>query len=143
MSAAASLLILKETTTMKKRKTYTATATREGRYWVLDVGDLGTTQALNLDEAQEQVRSLVSLMTEIPADSFDVAIVPELDKAIAAELAATRAAVDEVAARQVDVARRQRELVRSLVDVGGLSRRDAAVVLGVSHQRVSQILAAS
>ncbi|MHB1067967.1 MAG: hypothetical protein ACYC2Z_11170 [Candidatus Nanopelagicales bacterium] len=122
-------------------ETYTAKATREGRYWVLDVAGVGVTQARNLDEAQEMVRSLVSIMREIPDDSFEIRIrvdLAGLDVTAAAEINA--AEVAELAERQASVARRQRALVLEL-DRAGISRRDTAVVLGVSPQRVSQLIA--
>jgi hypothetical protein len=49
---------------------YTATAIREGDYWVVDVPGVGTTQADTLDEIQDMAVDLVTAMTH--ADSRDV-----------------------------------------------------------------------
>lgn len=49
-------------------------------------------------------------------------------------------ALRELAARQIEVARRSRKAVRDLVTGLGISGRDAAVILEVWPQRVSQLL---
>jgi hypothetical protein len=42
---------------------YTATAIREGDYWVIDVPGVGTTQADSIDDIEEMAVDLVTAMT--------------------------------------------------------------------------------
>lgn len=47
--------------------TYEATATREGKWWVIDVLGVGVTQARNLTEGHSMVDDLIEAMTgEVP-----------------------------------------------------------------------------
>lgn len=59
--------------------TYTATATREGDWLVLDVdlgpGAITCTQARDLAEADVMVRDVVAIVLDVAPDSFDVEIV--------------------------------------------------------------------
>ncbi|MCL2781084.1 MAG: hypothetical protein FWD74_06280, partial [Actinomycetia bacterium] len=48
------------------RPAYVVTATREGRWWVLDVEGIGTTNVRRLTEAEEWVRDLIEAMTDAP-----------------------------------------------------------------------------
>jgi hypothetical protein len=57
------------------RPLYEATATRNGRWWVVSVPSLGiATKVRSLSNAADQVKFLVALWTECQADSFDVTI---------------------------------------------------------------------
>ena len=49
---------------------YTATAVREGEWWVIDVPGIGTTHADTLDDIEEMAVDLVTAMT--PAARQDV-----------------------------------------------------------------------
>ena len=42
---------------------YTATAIREGDYWVIDVDGVGTTQADSVDDIRDMAVDLVAAMT--------------------------------------------------------------------------------
>lgn len=58
------------------RPLYEATATRNGRWWVIAVPQLGiATRVRSFSNAVDQVRNLVALWTECQADSFDVSVV--------------------------------------------------------------------
>ena len=121
--------------------TYTAVASREGRWWVVDVAGVGTTQARNLTEAKEMATDLISITRNIPAKEIEVEIRTALEADLEKEIAQARAAIRDLEERQQSVARASRGVARKLVRSAGLTGRDAAVVLGVSPQRVSQLLA--
>jgi hypothetical protein len=57
-------------------RTYTAVCERVGGWWEITVLEMDgrVTQAKRLDQVEEMVRSLVSLILEVPADSFEVAV---------------------------------------------------------------------
>jgi hypothetical protein len=106
--------------------------------WELHVDGVGVTQSHGLTDAKEMARSYIAMMTDAPIDSFEVEIMPEvsgLDLAVHE----ARAAVREAERAQREAAAQSRALARELRS-RGLSGRDIAVVLGVSPQRVSQLL---
>ena len=53
---------------------YRANITKDGSFWFIKLPSLENvfTQARNLDEIDVMTRDVVSLMLEIPADSFDL-----------------------------------------------------------------------
>jgi hypothetical protein len=51
---------------------YTATAIREGDYWVIDVPGVGTTQAETFDDLEPMAVDLVTAMTHTPAQEVHV-----------------------------------------------------------------------
>ena len=123
-------------------KTHQAVATREGkRWWIVDVDGVGTTQARNLVEAREMARSLIAVMLDLPEDEIDVSVSVALDPQLQADVERARVAIIELESKQREVAAASRKAARDLVEGAGLTGRDAAVVLGVSPQRVSQLLA--
>ena len=103
--------------------TYNARCTREGKWWVIHVPEIDhSTQARRLDQVPETVADLVSLFTDLDPAEVTVHVTvawPEARAAAAADLRLALAA----------------DLTRE-----GLSVRDVARVLGVSHQRVAQLL---
>ena len=56
------------------KTTYRANVTRDGAFWFIQVPSLENafTQARNLSEIDAMTRDVISLMLEIPADSFDL-----------------------------------------------------------------------
>jgi hypothetical protein len=128
---------------MNERKTYSATAERDGSFWLLDVPEIKrVTQSRRLDQAEVMVRSLISIMTGEPEDSFDVAIQPELDPALSDVVLRAVAAKGRAAAAQAEASNLQRKAVR-LMTGSGMTIRDAGDLLGITHQRVAQLLASS
>jgi len=120
---------------------YVVRARRIGSWWALDVeGVSGAhTQVRRIDQADEMARDAIAGILGVARDSFEVQVAPVVPDAI-------RAMVDEAAqarsqaARAQDVAARlTREAAQRLVDEG-LTVRDAGVLLGVSHQRIAQLV---
>lgn len=56
---------------------YTARAMREDEFWIIEVEGVGTTQALDLDEAMEMARDLVAAMRELPHDEIDMTLIAQ------------------------------------------------------------------
>ena len=127
-------------------RSYRVVVTREGNHWLADVPELqgAHTYARNLPTLDQAVREVIVLAADLPDDAMPELVIdydyhtgdPELDTTAvevrrlrrqAGELAATAAAQTEQAAIRL-VAR-------------GLSVRDAAALLGISPQRVSQLTA--
>lgn len=120
--------------------TYDVTATREGRWWVLTVPDLGiAAQVHRLDEADEVSRSVVAAYLDICESDVAVDVSVLLPEATATLLA--EAARDEDAARSAlaDAGAKRRSAVVSLLE-SGMTQREAARVLGLSPQRINQLV---
>lgn len=120
----------------------TAEATRVGKWWVVEVPEVPGvfTQAHRLDQVEGQVVDAVRTMIEDPTAEVVVEVVPTLD---AASTEAVRVAREQSDAAEQAAAARAAATHRAVVVLrdGGLSVRDAAIVLGLSHQRVAQIAA--
>lgn len=119
---------------------YRVTARRVGEWWALEVPDLPGvfSQAKRLERADEAAREAIAVMLDIDPASVAVDVVPILsaeEKAVVAEVAKA-----QKAARVAADAERQAMQKAAAVLTRDLSQRDAGRVLGVSFQRVSQLL---
>lgn len=126
---------------MSDRKTYRATAERDGRFWYLSIDELdAATQARRLDQAEEMVRDLISIKLGVPPDSFDVAIEPKIEGRLGDQVRRAKRAKTEASARQA-IASLSLRIAAEDLEKADLTVRDIGVILGVSHQRVAQLLA--
>jgi len=121
-------------------QTYTVEAIREGKWWVVTVEGAGTTQAKTLREAKEMAIDLIAVMNDVPESAVEVNLLAILPPKLQKEVAAAKQAQLDVEARQAKAAQRSRKVAFELVKVAGLSGKDASEVLGLSPQRVSQLL---
>ena len=129
-----------------KTRAFDVDVTREAGYWVAVARDVrgGATEARRLADLDVEVRDLLSGLLELDPDRIDLTW--HYDRALPA------AAVDRVrnwidAQAALDAARRTYEDAQSQV-VEELTRadvsvRDAAVLTGLSFQRVQQVRVAS
>ena len=124
--------------------TYRVTLERDGSgAWVTRVPSVpgGHTYGRSIQQALSRTREALGLWVD-DADRAtltpEIKIDPELRKAT--KMVATARARAE--ATQLEAMRAIREAATRLTDAG-LSRRDAATLLGVSHQRIQQLLDAS
>ena len=122
----------------------TARARRSGDWWAVDVPELPGvfTQARRLEHIPDLVRDAVSLLEHVEADTIEVAVEPLLDEATVADLAEARSKRERAAALEREASESIASLARRLTQ-SGLTLRDTGVVLGVSHQRVAQLLGRS
>ncbi|MDP8929838.1 MAG: type II toxin-antitoxin system HicB family antitoxin [Actinomycetota bacterium] len=65
---------------MSLRPTYTAVCTRSDGWWAIEVPEVrgDFSQARRLEQASEMAREAIALLLEVPEDSFDVTVVPQL-----------------------------------------------------------------
>lgn len=127
---------------MADRPTYTAVCVRSSGWWAISVPEVPGvhTQARRLEQAKAMATEAIALMLGVDEACFDVELAPQLPAELAAsvaEVARRRAEAGEVRSAAGEAAV---TAARSLVDAG-LTVRDAGWVLGVSHQRVAQLLA--
>jgi predicted RNase H-like HicB family nuclease/predicted XRE-type DNA-binding protein len=126
-------------------KTYEVTVERDGRWWMVAIPELdGLTQARRLDEAEQMAREYIAVTTDVPLSRVAVEI-----SGIAAEgqdLLQAKLLVDGLRRRAKDldtlVGQLTREVASSLTDAS-VPVRDVSTVLGISHQRVSQLVQAA
>lgn len=120
--------------------TYRVTARRVGEWWALEVPDLPGvfSQAKRLDQADEAAREAIALMLDVEPEEVAVEVAPALPREAQDVLAAVKVAQEE--ARKA--ADREREAMQRAAAVltKQLSQRDAGRFLGVSFQRVHQLL---
>jgi predicted RNase H-like HicB family nuclease len=127
---------------MKPR--YTAEAERSGGWWSITVAELPGvfSQARRLDQVEYMAREAISLLLEVPSDSFDVDVVENLDPPTQEAMADIIAAREAVATLKRSTTTKTRDFVQSLHE-SGYPQRDIGRLMGISHQRVAQLLAES
>ena len=128
-----------------KRKTYTARCQRSGDWWAISVPDLRGvhTQARRLEKAEAMVRDAIALFLDVPSDSFDVRIEPVLPRDLQGKVGRARRVRGEAELLQREAAIASAEVAADLVRTAHLTVRDAGRVLGLSHQRITQLLKAA
>lgn len=115
---------------------------RDGRWWMVHVPEIDDlTQARRLSEAALMARELIALSTGTPLADVGVRVVsitvPKLGD-VAGRSQEVIAKRDAAARAVADAQRHAAEYARALTDAG-VPVRDAAELLGVSPQRVSQL----
>jgi predicted RNase H-like HicB family nuclease len=117
--------------------------TRSGRWWAITVPALDGvfSQAKRLDQVEDSAREAISLMLDIDENDvgpLDIIVTPPARAAeLLRSLEVSVAAADE-ATRVAAATRRE---VAEVLRAEGLPLRDVGELIGVSHQRVSQLLA--
>ena len=123
---------------------YEAVVTREGRWWMIEIPELdGLTQARRLDEVERAAREYIAVTADVPLSRVAVEI--SGIQVAGQDLLEAKKLVDDLRRRvkQLDglVADLTREVASALTDAH-IPVRDVSSVLGVSHQRVSQLVQA-
>lgn len=126
-------------------KTYTARCQRSGDWWAISVPELRGvhTQARRLENAEAVARDAIALFLDVPSDSFDVRIEPVLPRDLQRKVGRARKARDEAEVLQREAVNASAEVAVDLVQTAHLTVRDAGRVLGLSHQRITQLLKAA
>ncbi|WP_200938269.1 hypothetical protein [Aeromicrobium sp. Root472D3] len=119
----------------------TAQARRTGDWWAVEVPEVDGvfTQAKRLDQVPEVVADAVALLEDVAPSAVEVQVVPVVPDAVAAALMLAKQHREEAEALNVEASTIVRQTALDLTGLG-YSMRDIGVVLGVSHQRVAQLL---
>jgi len=128
-----------------KRKTYTARCQRSGDWWAISVPELRGVhmQARRLEKAEAMVRDAIALFLDVSSDSFDVRIEPVLPRDLQGKVGRARKVRGEAEVLQREASIASAEVAADLVHTAHLTVRDAGRVLGLSHQRITQLLKAA
>jgi hypothetical protein len=113
-------------------------AWREGTLWVIDVEDVGATQARTLDKVDHMARALVADVLDVPYESVTVAVAIELPDDLSQHIEDMKATAEKAEQLSREVTEMQRQLVDSLRREE-LTGREIAVILKVTPGRISQI----
>ena len=126
---------------MAALKRYTVRARRSGKWWALDAEGLRGvhTQVRRIDQAEDMARDAIAGVLDIAPDSFEVVVLTEVPGTVRAIVEQATEARSQAARAQDEAAHLTREAARRLVEEG-LTVRDAGVLLGVSHQRIAQLV---
>jgi predicted RNase H-like HicB family nuclease/predicted XRE-type DNA-binding protein len=121
--------------------TYTARARRSGRWWAIDVPELPGvySQARRLDRVEPMARDAIALFLDVDPATFDVRVETNLPSDLRRDVDAVGRLRAEADRLQAESSGAMRRLTHELLG-RGLSVRDAAEILGISHQRVSQLV---
>ena len=124
---------------MEVMASYRATVTRDGRFWLVCVDGVGSTQARHLRELDAMAKDLIVVMTgnneeDIVVD-YDIRLPDDVAEHLrrSEELRAASAEAQAAAAAEIRSAARQ-------LHEQGVALRDIGKVLGVSHQRAHQLV---
>lgn len=123
-----------------RRELYQATAERDGRFWLLKVPALRgvRAQVRRLEEAEEAIREAIALWLEVEPAEIDVqvnAVLGDVDMLVD-QTREVRARAEELSALAADLTQ---QAAAALIS-NGLTVRDAGDILGISHQRIAQLI---
>jgi hypothetical protein len=120
---------------------YTATARRDGPWWVVQCDQLpaAISQVRRLDQAPDIHREAIAFVAGIPADQVEVDVVADVPTAVTDTLRRVATLRAEVTAAEVEARSLWTAAAREL-HAAGLTVRDVGTVLGVSYQRAHQLV---
>ena len=119
----------------------TARARRAGGWWAVEVPEVpgAFTQARRLEQVPAAAASAVADLQDIDVESIEVDLSADLPGEVQHAIEAARHAADAAAAARAEASAAMRFAVKALRSDEELTTRDAATLLGVTHQRVSQL----
>lgn len=122
---------------------YTAHVQPVGRLWHIEVPAVErVTQARSAREIATMAADLIEAMTDGPVRADEIDVIYELPSDVQQhiERAQTARAEEERARR---TANQEQKAAAQMLSSLGFSRRDTGAVLGISHQRVQQLIRVS
>lgn len=124
--------------------TVTAERGRDPRVWVLQCQEVpgAISQTRRLAEAPALMREAISFVADIDEQHIDIDVVPRLPRDLMTEVRQAKGAIRQLASAQTATARMSRKAAADLKGAG-LTGADIGAVLGVSPQRVSQLLSST
>ena len=121
-------------------KTYHAEVSRDGKFWLIRVPEIDrSTQALRYKNVPVMAGELIEIMEGLGNKDYDLDIQVQLPSSVQDHLARAETLRAEAGRKQSEAAAESRAAVRELL-AEGLSQREAGEVLGLSFQRVHQLV---
>ena len=126
---------------MKQAKLYRLIVEREPGWWIIRIPELDlTTQARRLQDVERNSREAIAALLDVDIASFDVEEHLQPPPSVVRELDEARALMDRAAVLREESADRIGIAVEKLIKEFGLTMREAGKLLGLSHQRVAQLV---
>jgi hypothetical protein len=120
--------------------TYRAEVTRDGKFWLIRIPELGrSTQASRYKDVPIMANDLVEIMTGLGSDEYDLHIEVHLPSEVKDHLTRAEVLREEAKRKNSEAAQESRAAVRQLI-AQGLSQREAGELLGMSFQRINQLV---
>ena len=121
-------------------KTFRAEVTRDGKFWLIRIPELDrSTQALRYKDVPAMANDLVQIMTGLATDDYDLHVKVHLPTEVQDHLARAEVLREEAKRKTSEAAQESRAAVRELL-AQGLSQREAGELLGMSFQRINQLV---
>lgn len=129
---------------MSKKYTVRYERDKDSGWWIATVPAVRgcLTQGKSIQQARTRIREALSLFV----DNADSAILVDdfvLPGPIENQVSAAKAVKEELKIAEARYQQTASTAINSLVRKFGLSARDAAVVMGLSHQRINQVVSKS
>ena len=125
---------------MSSKRVLEATAVKEGKWWTITIPELDqVTATKKMAEVQEYAESLVAAVLDLSEDEVQVAVKFSLPETVATEWLAARKDTVQAKEATVSAAAKTKSVIEKLHG-DGYTTRDIEKVLGISYQRVSQII---
>ncbi|SDJ47190.1 hypothetical protein SAMN05192558_11671 [Actinokineospora alba] len=119
-------------------KTFHAEVSRDGKFWLIRIPEVGrSTQALRYRDVRPMAAELIEIMGE--TEEYELKVTVALPSAVEDHLARAEVLRAEAAQKNSEAAMESRAAVRELLSQG-LSQREAGEILGLSFQRVNQLV---
>ena len=124
---------------------YEVSAQRDGHRWFLRVVALPGvfSQVRRLDQAEAMARDAIAAFLDTPVSSFDVVVAVSLPADLQRDVASVQDLRTDLDRTEREYAECTRRLATRLVQREGMTVREAGRILGLSYQRVSQLVAAT
>lgn len=120
---------------------YQVTATPSGKWWAIAVEDMPGVfaQAPNLRGVEGAAKDAIGLYIDKSPDEVIVVVTPKIGDELERKIRRRHQRVHDLQQLQVEVATESRETALALVEAG-FTQRDVAEILGVSYQRINQLV---
>jgi predicted RNase H-like HicB family nuclease len=130
---------------VSEKTNYRVTAEREPGFWVVRVPKVPevVTQAHRMADIRQNAREAIAVWTDKPIDDIDVTVSVVVPTVVQAALDEAHLLQKEASERLERASTATSAAARWLTKDLGLTLREAAEILGVSFQRVAQLVARS
>lgn len=125
---------------MSDKRVFQATAFKEGKWWTITIPELDqVTGTKKASEVQEYATNLAAATIDVLDSEVEVNVSYELPPAVAGAWADARTATAKAKEETIKAAAQTKSVIETLREQG-YTTRDIEKVLGISFQRVSQII---
>jgi hypothetical protein len=126
---------------MKPLKRYKLVVEREPGWWIVQIPELDLTiQARRLGDVEKNARDAIAALLDVGIGSFDLEQDVRAPAGVVQELDEARALMDRASILREESADRIGRAVEKLIKDFGLTMREAGRLLGLSHQRIAQLV---